>query len=139
MEKLKLILSSIVVIASLSQLSACKQASAYASAPTPQTTEALSKQTIAQVKNTFHANFVYGDWRFQGVQVMKNSINAYIQIPDQLDMAEKQQKAYIQQVICPSAQHAQMWLSIKNHPLWVHLYTHDKRYGVYAECTNPHA
>ena len=139
MEKLKLLFCSVLLCVATSQLTACKQAAAYTPPSSQQATGELSKQTIAQVKNIFHTNFVYGDWRFQGVQVVKNSINAYIQIPDPLDMAEKQQKVYIQQVICPSAQNAQMWLSIKNHPLWVHLYTHDKRYGVYAECTNPHA
>ncbi|EWH12191.1 hypothetical protein DS2_00670 [Catenovulum agarivorans DS-2] len=139
MEKIKILFTAIIVLISASHLSGCKQASAYTQVSNNPPTEQLSKQTINQVKHTFHASFVYGDWRFQGVQVVKDSINAYIQIPDKLDMAEKQQKAYIQQVICPSAQHAQMWLSIKNHPLWVHLYTHDKRYGVYAECTNPHA
>ncbi|WP_143872767.1 hypothetical protein [Catenovulum sediminis] len=123
-----------LMVAAQSLLTACNQASAYSS----DSTAKIPSDVLTLVNQTFQSNFVYGDWRFQGTQVINNSINAYIQIPDKLELSEKQQKQYIQMVICPSQDKAQMWLTTRDYPIWVHLYTHDKKYGVYAQCTNPH-
>lgn len=135
---IKLLTLSAGMTALVSTLSGCNQASAY------QTSQALNpssgdipKAIVQNVKQTFQAKFVYGDWRFQGTEVTNNSINAYIQIPNKLDMSEDQQQAYINQMICPTAQQTDFWNELATHELWVHIYTYDKRSSVQSQCKNP--
>ncbi|WAJ71342.1 hypothetical protein [Catenovulum adriaticum] len=135
---IKLFAFSAVISMLAGTLSACNKASAY------QTSQALNasngdipKTIVQNVKQTFQAKFVYGDWRFQGTEVTNNSINAYIQIPNKLDMSEDQQQAYINQMICPAAQQTDFWNELATHELWVHIYTYDKRSSVQAQCKKP--
>ncbi|MCU4676133.1 hypothetical protein N7931_10880 [Catenovulum sp. 2E275] len=123
-----------------SQLSGCNQASAYQLNDNNQTAQqAIPKTVVQNVQRTFQAKFVYGDWRFSETRVIKNSINAFIQIPDKLNMSKEQQQNYISQMICPAKHNSDFWQQVAPHELWVHLYTHDKRYSVYSKCDNPYA
>ena len=93
--------------------------------------------TIKMVNAVFYQSFIGGDWRYKGSTRQNNSINAYIQIPSQLDMSEEAQQNYLQQAICPSAQHQQMWQALKNQTLAVHIYTYKRKYSLHADCINP--
>lgn len=136
----KLLALSLSLFTLASGLSGCNKASAYQTNQTlnPSTGD-IPKSIVQNVKRTFQAKFVYGDWRFQGTEVTNNSINAYIQIPNKLDMSKAQQQAYIKQMICPTAQQTEFWNTLASHQLRVHIYTHDKRSSVQSQCKNPTA
>lgn len=122
-----------------SQLTGCNQAVAYSTDSLKQSKVEIPKAVISHVSKTFQANFVYGDWRFQGTEITNHAINAYIQIPSKLNLSEEQQKAYINQMICPKPQQTEFWQVIDNYPLWVHIYTQYKNKSVYVQCQKPQA
>ena len=101
------------------------------------TTISATDNTIKMVNAVFYQSFIGGDWRYKGSTRQNNSINAYIQIPNQLDMSEEAQQNYLQQAICPSAQHQQMWQALQDQTLAVHIYTYKRKYSLYANCINP--
>ncbi len=121
-----------------SQLTGCNQASAYQNENgLTASDDKIPTAVVKNVRQTFQAKFVYGDWRFEDARVINNSINAFIQIPDKLDMSKEQQQNYINQMICPAQHQSEFWQQVSSHEIWVHLYTHDKRYTVYSKCQNP--
>lgn len=93
--------------------------------------------TIKMVNAVFYQNFLGGDWRYQGSTRQNNSINAYIQIPEQLNMSKEAQHNYLTQAICPSANQHALWNEIKDTQLTVHIYTYKRKYSFYAKCNNP--
>ena len=97
----------------------------------------ISENTIKLVNNAFSQSFLGGDWRYKGASEKNGAINAYIQIPQDLDMSVDAQKNYLKQAICPSTQHQKMWSEIQNIPLYVHVYTHTQKRTVSSDCTNP--
>lgn len=97
----------------------------------------VPSELLSQVNKTFQSNFIYGDWRFQGTIAFKQAINAYIQIPDELELSKSQQIQYIQQVICPAKEHTNLWMSVKDYPLHIHIYTNNKKETIEAKCLNP--
>jgi hypothetical protein len=101
------------------------------------TTISASDNTIKMVNAVFYQSFIGGDWQYKGSTRQKNNINAYIQIAEQLDMSDKAQENYLQQAICPSAQHQQMWQELKGATLAVHIYTYKRKYSTYTNCINP--
>ena len=101
------------------------------------TTISASDNTIKMVNAVFYQSFIGGDWQYKGSTRQKNNINAYIQIAEQLDMSDEAQENYLQQAICPSAQHQQMWKELKGATLAVHIYTYKRKYSIYTNCINP--
>ena len=97
----------------------------------------ITDNTLKLVNSAFTQSFLGGDWRYKGASKKNGAINAYIQIPRDLDMSEDAQKNYLKQAICPSVQHQAMWSEIQSIPLYVHVYTHTKKSSVYSGCTNP--
>lgn len=97
----------------------------------------VSETAIKLVNATFKTTFLGGDWYYQGAQAKNGTINAYIQIPTQLEMAEKQQKRYLKMAICPDKSRTRLWQQLQDIPLSVHVYTMNKKFTVYAHCDNP--
>ncbi|KXI29766.1 hypothetical protein [Paraglaciecola hydrolytica] len=99
---------------------------------------AATDNTVKMVNAVFYQSFIGGEWQYQGSTNLKNSINAYIQIPERLDMSEEAQENYLQQAICPAAQHEKMWQALNDKTLVVHIYTYKRKYSLYANCINPY-
>lgn len=97
----------------------------------------VSETAIKAVNTSFYTNFSKGDWYYKGAEAMNGTINAYIQIPDKLDMNRIDQKNYLRQAICPSSNKSAFWNQLKGIPLSVHIYTFNKKFTVYAHCENP--
>jgi hypothetical protein len=95
-----------------------------------------SDNTIKLVNAVFYKNFIGGDWRFKGALRVNDTINAYIQIPHQLEMSQSEQENYLQVAICPSAQNKALWDEIKGNKLAVHIYTHKRKYSTFVVCEN---
>ncbi|MEP7706215.1 hypothetical protein [Paraglaciecola sp. 25GB23A] len=95
-----------------------------------------SDNTIKLVNSVFYKNFIGGDWRFKGSTRVNDTINAYIQIPQQLEMSQSAQENYLKMAICPSAQNKALWDEIKGSKLAVHIYTHKRKYSTFAICDN---
>ncbi len=127
-----LVMCASVVLSSCIQSQSASQASYVSPASV-----SISDNTLKLVNRVFQSNFIGGDWYYQGAQAVNGTINAYIQIPQSLDMSKEVQRNYLQKAICPGADKQQLWKSVKGIPLTVHLYTFNKRHTVYAECTNP--
>lgn len=96
-----------------------------------------SDNTIKLVNAVFYKNFIGGDWRFKGSTRVNDTINAYIQIPQQLEMSQSAQENYLKMAICPSVQNTQLWNEIKESKLAVHIYTHKRKYSTFVLCTSP--
>lgn len=127
-------------VLSLATLSGCMQSKAaenyFTSAPRATVTP-ISDNTLKMVNSAFYQVFMGGEWRYKGARNKNGSINAYIQIPQELDMSVDAQKNYLKQAICPSAQHKRMWEEIQGTALSVHLYIHTQKRSVFANCDNP--
>lgn len=93
--------------------------------------------TIKLVNSVFYQNFMGGDWRYKGSIRQRDTINAYIQIPEQLNMSQEEQENYLKLAICPSANNLKLWQEIKDSKLAVHIYTYKRKYSTYAMCDNP--
>jgi hypothetical protein len=96
-----------------------------------------SDNTIKLVNAVFYKNFIGGDWRFKGSTRVNDTINAYIQIPQQLEMSQSAQENYLKMAICPSVQNTQLWNEIKESKLAVHIYTHKRKYSTFVLCARP--
>tara|TARA_R110002167_G_scaffold1441_31_gene6960 strand:- start:991 stop:1437 length:447 start_codon:yes stop_codon:yes gene_type:complete len=96
-----------------------------------------SDNTIKLVNSVFYKNFIGGDWRFKGSTRVNDTINAYIQIPQQLEMSQSAQENYLKMAICPSVQNTQLWNEIKESKLAVHIYTHKRKYSTFVLCVSP--
>lgn len=128
--------SLVVVLFSSTLMSGCIKSNAATRFAFDQNAD-VSEATIKQVNLAFRKSFLGGDWYYQGAQAMNGTVNAYIQIPTRLEMAEKEQKNYLKMAICPKRDKVQMWQSLKEIPLSVHIYTSNKKFTVYAHCENP--
>ena len=126
--------SALALLATLS-LSACIQSQSLTAVDSqdPQ----LAEQALKRVNHSFKTSFMMGDWYYQGAQVVKGGINAYIQIPAKLDMELEYQRNYLRQSVCPSAAQQEFWQGMGPLSLSVHIYTFNKKFSVHAECTNP--
>jgi hypothetical protein len=98
-----------------------------------------SDNTIKLVNSAFYQAFIGGAWRYKGAVRSNGTINAYIQIPDPLNMTEAAQQDYLKQAICPSSNHHKMWQEIKGTTLAVHVYTNTRTRSTFAYCDNPAA
>lgn len=133
--KFKLLLCLAIVLVGIS---ACKQLLSsdivrYADTSTYR----VSQSTLRTVDRTFYGNFSVGDWRYQGANAKFGQVVAYIQIPQKLDMPERIQQQYMQQIICPKDDQIDLWYQLKDVDLEVHLYTFTKQQSVSATCVNP--
>ena len=100
-------------------------------------TKPVSENAIKAVNTKFYANFSMGGWYYKGAKAINGTINAYIQIPDRLDMSQQDQKNYLRQAICPASSKMEFWQELDGIPLSVHIYTFNKKFTVYAHCDNP--
>jgi len=138
------ILTKVAVILSLgvfmSSLAGCMQGNAATDIDyTFATADGIippSDNTIKLVNAAFYKNFIGGDWRFKGSVRVNDTINAYIHIPQQLEMSQSEQEHYLQVAICPSAQNKALWDEIKGSKLAVHIYTHKRKYSTFVVCDN---
>jgi hypothetical protein len=101
------------------------------------TGKSIPKATIKTVNRSFYGHFMTGDWYYKGAKAMHGEINAYIQIPEKLNMSTELQRHYIQTSICPKSDKIDLWNSLKETKLSVHIYTSSKNYSVWAQCKNP--
>ena len=97
----------------------------------------VTEDAIKAVNSSFYTNFAAGGWYYKGAEAINGTINAYIQIPNRLDMKPTDQKNYLRQAICPSAGKTDFWNQLKGIPLSVHIYTYNKKFTVFAHCENP--
>jgi hypothetical protein len=97
----------------------------------------IPKATIKTVNRSFYGHFMAGDWYDKGAEAEYGEINAYIQIPEKLQMSVDLQRHYIQSSICPKSDKIDLWNSLKEVKLTVHIYTSSKNYSVWAQCENP--
>lgn len=97
----------------------------------------ITDNTLKSVNSVFNNAFRGGDWYYQGAEAVNGTINAYIQVPQKLDMGLSAQQNYLKKAICPSDTANAMWKELKDVPLSVHIYTFSKKFTVYAECNNP--
>lgn len=130
------LLMTVLILATTAPLTGCIQsqsvaATLFSDAPP------VSKHAVRLVNESFHSTFIGGDWYYQGTQVGKGNISAFIQIPQKLNMNETAQKRYLQQAICPSANKKELWQQLNNVSLTVHIYTMHKKFSVNTECPNP--
>ena len=101
------------------------------------TTYIASEHTLRTINRTFYASFSVGDWHYQGAKVKYGQVNAYIRIPQKLDMPADIQQQYLQKVICPKDSDIDLWHQLKNINLEVHIYTQIKTQSISATCINP--
>lgn len=124
------------VTAAMALLTGCIQSSAAEKFAYPDQVD-ISETAIRAVNTSFQMSFSMGGWYYKGAEAMNGTINAYIQIPNRLDMSQSDQKNYLRQSICPSAHQTEFWQQLKGIPLSVHIYTFNKKFTVYAHCENP--
>lgn len=94
---------------------------------------------IKLINQTFYVSLSNGDWLYKGAKGKHRVIDAYIQIPNKLTMSEQNQRAYLQQIICPTTANDYLWRALKHHntQLSVHIYTANRKQSIGAECKNP--
>lgn len=97
----------------------------------------VTESMLRTVNAVFRTSFPGGAWRYQGAQAINGTINAYIQIPEKLQMSKENQISYLKMSLCPSSTKHALWNEIKGIPLSVHVYTMNKKHTVFANCTNP--
>lgn len=97
----------------------------------------VTENALKAVNTKFYSSFSMGGWYYKGAEAINGTINAYIQIPDKLDMKREDQKNYLRQAICPSTGKKSFWKELNGIPLSVHIYTFNKKFTVYAHCDNP--
>lgn len=127
-----------LLVSSVAALGGCIQSQSIAATQHSSVSKAdITKDVLKTVNSAFYKSFRGGDWYYQGAQQVNGSINAYIQIPEKLDMSQSNQKRYLRQAICPSADKVHLWRTLENVPLSVHIYTYNKKFTVFAKCENP--
>lgn len=99
--------------------------------------ETVTEPMLRSVNAAFRTTILGGNWYYQGAQAVNGTINAYIQIPDKLNMSRSDQEKYLQMSLCPSSNKHVMWEQIKDIPLSVHVYTYNKKHTIFAHCENP--
>lgn len=97
----------------------------------------VSDDTLKTVNRAFYASFIAGDWYYKGAKAGHNGVNAYIQIPEKLDLKVEIQEKYLREAICPKAENIALWNQLRHISLSVHIYTSNKNKTVSAKCENP--
>ena len=95
------------------------------------------EKAIRSVDRTFYAAFHMGDWHYKGADARIGQVNAYVKIPQKLDLRGDVQEQYIQQILCPSESNLDLWFQLKHVELELHIYTQNKNRSVSATCHNP--
>ncbi len=134
--KLNKLAGTLLILIASTQLTGCIKSNAATRFAYDSSAE-VSDSVVNEVNHVFRKTFLGGDWFYQGAEALNGTVNAYIQIPRGLDMGEKEQKNYLKRAICPSKDKVQMWRSLKDIPLSVHIYTSNKKFTVFAHCDNP--
>ena len=131
-----LLVVSIVLSSSL--LSGCMKSNA-ATQVSYQSDIEVTDAMLKMVNATFRTTILGGNWHYQGAQAVNGTINAYIQIPEKLEMSREHQVNYLKMSLCPASNKHAMWSQLKGVPLSVHVYTMNKKHTIFANCTNPRA
>ena len=98
----------------------------------------VSKSTLMKINRTFYGAFSHGNWNYKGAKARAGQVNAYIQIPQELDMKHSVQQQYLRDMVCPTKQlGTDLWQELKHIDLSVHIYTKSKSKSVSAVCVNP--
>lgn len=97
----------------------------------------VSKSTIVKINRTFYGNFSQGNWNYKGAKARAGQVNAYIQIPQELNLQPAVQEKYLRDMICPDSSDLELWSQLKHVKLFVHLYTTSKSKSISATCVNP--
>lgn len=128
---------TILLISTLS-IGACKQMlSSDIVRYADRSTYMVSDQALRSVDRAFYSSFSVGNWYYQGAKAKFGEVNAYIQIPQKLDMPDDVQQRYLKQIVCPKADQTDLWYQLKDIDLSVHVYTFTKQKSVSATCINP--
>lgn len=88
---------------------------------------------VQYVEEQLRIKFLAGAWRYGGIDHQNGLVQAYIQIPDELDLDPSYQAQYIKRSVCP-APHDQMWSKLSPKQLKIHLYTNEKSHSVSTIC-----
>ncbi|GAA0852894.1 hypothetical protein [Aliiglaciecola litoralis] len=127
-----------IILALIIGVSACQQLFTFEIVRfADRSTYMVTEQTLRSVDRSFYGSFHYGEWRYKGAQAKFGEVNAFIQIPKQLDMDSSVQQQYIIQVLCPDQDNLELWYQLKHVNLQLHLYSHSKHSSVSATCYNP--
>lgn len=97
----------------------------------------VTAQTLQTVDRSFYAAFYLGNWRYKGANATYGEVNAYIQIPEKLDLDVDVQRQYIKQVLCPNKGNLDLWHQLKHVDLQLHIYTQARTKSISATCRNP--
>lgn len=130
------LISAIIILLSSFAMSGCMQSNA-ATQISFNSDGSVTDPMIESVNAAFRTTILGGDWYYQGAQAVNGTINAYIQIPEKLNMSREEQEKYLKMSLCPSSSKRYMWNKIKGVPLSVHVYTFNKKHTVFADCDNP--
>lgn len=126
----------IISIASTSLLSGCMKSNAATKVSYRSDIE-VTDAMLKLVNSTFRTTILGGNWRYQGAQAVNGTINAYIQIPEKLEMSKEHQVNYLKMSLCPASNKHAMWSQLQGVPLSVHVYTMNKQHTIFANCANP--
>lgn len=107
-------------------LQACEQASASVSVVENDTTQtfesSVTDEQLKLVRQHLYKDLRYGNWRLDEIKDIKGEINAFIRIPEKLDMSKVQAQDYIRLALCPEGDKA-FWETLDDVTLALHLYT----------------
>ncbi|WP_143869664.1 hypothetical protein [Catenovulum sediminis] len=92
---------------------------------------------LKEVDRHMAADFVQGVWRYRGARAVDEGIAVYIQIPDRLDISEKQHKIYLVETICPDETETDFWRKLIRYDLYIRTYNYVDRNYTQAKCPKP--
>ena len=97
----------------------------------------VTESTLTKINRTFYGNLSNGDWTYEGANARAGVVNAYIKIPQQLNLKPEIQVQYLHDIVCPAQEELALWREMKHVDLSVHVYTKKKSKSISATCTNP--
>lgn len=92
---------------------------------------------LKEVDREMASDFVTGVWRYRGARAVDEGIAVYIQIPDRLDITDKQHIDYLIQTICPKKENVTFWRKIIGYQLYIRTYNYVDRTYWEAKCPKP--
>lgn len=92
---------------------------------------------LKEVDKEMASDFVKGVWRYRGARAVDEGIAVYIQIPDRLDITDKQHIDYLIQTICPKKDNVGFWRKIIGYQLYIRTYNYVERTYWQAQCPKP--
>ncbi|WP_111977381.1 hypothetical protein [Algibacillus agarilyticus] len=99
--------------------------------------EYAPRTTLIKVDKLLAPYFVSGEWRYRGARPTDQGIAAYIQVPDRIELSEKQHKNYILLTVCPDKTVAYFWHDIFPYELYIRTYNYVDRNYIETHCPSP--